>query len=320
MKRLFCKIIVSTTILMMSTSIWAQDIIVTNDAKKIEAKILEVSNSEIRYKEKDNLDGPTFVLGTNEISSVIYSNGKVVLYSQTTSTASPQEKISTEQQPTIDESTADILLASGNIITAQITELKSNYVAYNVDGKSYTLPASQIDKVTFLQNGQIKVYNKAATVVASQPNVNEENNSDNSKTATTTSKSARIYRDNGHYLHNETYISSKEVERILQRENNAAYKQWKKADGMLIGGAICTGIGGGLVLGGLFPLINRQYMTCIGIECSALVPLGIGLGLTLGASTQYNKAIDIYNSKLDHAAVQLKWHVAPSEVGLAIAF
>jgi hypothetical protein len=40
----------------------------------------------------------------------------------------------------------------------------------------------------------------------------------------------------------------------------------------------------------------------------------------LGANAQYNKAIDIYNSKYDHAAVQLKWQVAPNGVGLAIAF
>lgn len=304
----------------LALNVYAQDIIVTTDTQKIEAKILEVSKSEIRYKEKDNLDGPTFVLSTNEISSIMYSNGKVVLYNQTTSTTPKQEKTPTEQQPNISENTVDILLLSGDIITAQITELKSNYVAYIMEGKSYTLPSSQIEKVTFLQNGQVKVYNEKQATVSSQPIVNEKTSLDKSKTVDATSKSERIYRDNGHYLYNDIYISAKEVERILQRENAAAYKHWKKGDGMLIGGSICAGIGGGLVLGGLFSLISKNYIACIGIECSALVPLGIGLGITLGASAQYNKAIDLYNSKYDHAAVQLKWHVAPNEVGLAVAF
>lgn len=58
------------------------DIILTTDANKIEAKITEVSKSEIRYKEKDNLDGPTFVLETADIHSILYANGKVVLYNQ----------------------------------------------------------------------------------------------------------------------------------------------------------------------------------------------------------------------------------------------
>ncbi len=320
MKNSSLKIAAFVAFVILAANSLAQDVIITNDAKKIDAKIFEVSKTEIRYKEKDNLDGPTFVLEINEISSIIYSNGKVVVYNQTTSTESAQEEHSTEQQPDESEYIADILLLSGDTITAQIAELESNYVAYIENGKSYTLPASQIEKVTFLRNGQFKVYNRTQNIVASQPNVNEENSPDNNKNVTTTSKSGRIYRDDGHYLHNETYISSKEVERILQRENNAAYIQWKKADGMLIGSAVCLGIGGGLALGGLFPLINNHYVTSLVMEGSAIVPLCISLGLALGASAQYNKAIDIYNSEYNQAAVQFKWHVAPSEVGLAIAF
>ena len=57
---------------MATTLLFAQDVIVTNDAKKIEAKILEVSKSEIKYKELDNLDGPTFILETSKINSIIF--------------------------------------------------------------------------------------------------------------------------------------------------------------------------------------------------------------------------------------------------------
>ncbi len=66
--------------LLLSVSLFAQDIIVTKDAKKIDAKILEVSKTEIKYKELDNLDGPTFILEVEDINSIIYSNGKVALY------------------------------------------------------------------------------------------------------------------------------------------------------------------------------------------------------------------------------------------------
>ena len=70
------------TIMFASVCSFAQDIIVTKSAKKIDAKILEVSTSEVRYKELDNLDGPIFILRSDEISSIIYANGKVVLYDQ----------------------------------------------------------------------------------------------------------------------------------------------------------------------------------------------------------------------------------------------
>ena len=67
-------------LIMVASVTNAQDVIVTMDGQKIDAKILEVSKSEIKYKEKDYLDGPTFVLETAEISSIIYGNGKVVSY------------------------------------------------------------------------------------------------------------------------------------------------------------------------------------------------------------------------------------------------
>ena len=61
----------------------AQDIIITKDAQKIEAKILEVSNSEIKYKKQSNLEGPTFILGVEELNSIIYANGEVQVFNNT---------------------------------------------------------------------------------------------------------------------------------------------------------------------------------------------------------------------------------------------
>lgn len=85
-QRLFCSICA----LIFAVLAFAQDIIVTRDAKKIDAKILEVSKSEIRYKELDNLEGPTFILSTNDIVTIIYVNGKVVLYNQNASEQRPE--------------------------------------------------------------------------------------------------------------------------------------------------------------------------------------------------------------------------------------
>ena len=64
-------------ILMATFTTFAQDIIITSDSQKIEAKIVEVSKTEIKYKELDNLDGPMFVLPMEDIVSIIYANGKV---------------------------------------------------------------------------------------------------------------------------------------------------------------------------------------------------------------------------------------------------
>jgi len=65
-----------------AVGVYAQDIIVTRDAKRVEAKILEVSSSEIKYKEFNNLEGPTFVLSAAEINTIIYQNGTVKVFDQ----------------------------------------------------------------------------------------------------------------------------------------------------------------------------------------------------------------------------------------------
>ena len=229
------KIIILTACIMAVLPFFAQDIIVTTADQKIEAKITEVSKTEIKYKEKDN---PTFILSTDEISSIIYSNGQVKTY------------IHASQQPEKQATAA--------------TEKTSASAAKPTGG--------------------------------------------------------RIYRDGKEYMYNDTYISAKQVARILQREDKAAYSRWKKADGLVVAGSVFTGIGCGLAIGSIFPMISKRYPTTIGLDCAALVSLGVGVGLICGAVAHYEKAVDLYNSKYDRAAVQLRYSIGTDGLGLAFAF
>ena len=55
----------------------AQDLIILKDGSIIEAKVVEISPTEIRYKRFDHLDGPTIVMATDKILSVRYEDGRV---------------------------------------------------------------------------------------------------------------------------------------------------------------------------------------------------------------------------------------------------
>jgi len=55
----------------------AQDLIVLRDGNMIEAKVVEISPTEIRYKRSDHLDGPTIVISADKVLSIRYQNGKV---------------------------------------------------------------------------------------------------------------------------------------------------------------------------------------------------------------------------------------------------
>lgn len=73
MKRLSTLLI----LLCIAVSLFATDIIILKNSTRIDAVIQEVSQSEIKYKKASNPNGPSFILSTSEIVSIVYDNGEV---------------------------------------------------------------------------------------------------------------------------------------------------------------------------------------------------------------------------------------------------
>ena len=75
------RFVLSMMMLLMALGILAQDaahdVIITHDAQRIDAVITEVSAVEVKYKQANFQNGPTFVLAIDDIATIIYSNGKV---------------------------------------------------------------------------------------------------------------------------------------------------------------------------------------------------------------------------------------------------
>lgn len=86
-----------TLLIGLTTS--AQDLIITKDAKRIEAKIQEVSNKEIKYKKFAYQEGPTFIIETNEINSVLFENGDIQVFND--SVAQQQAQATTKPAATV---------------------------------------------------------------------------------------------------------------------------------------------------------------------------------------------------------------------------
>ena len=72
----------------------AQDIIVTKKSERIDAKVLEININDVKYKDWDNLDGPTYTLLKSDIASIIYQNGKAETFSNYTQ---PQQQTNNNQ-------------------------------------------------------------------------------------------------------------------------------------------------------------------------------------------------------------------------------
>lgn len=72
---MYC-VLLMITVMVLSGELYAQDIIIKRDGKEIPSKVLEISSTEIKYKDFDFLTGPTRVLNISEVIVILYENGK----------------------------------------------------------------------------------------------------------------------------------------------------------------------------------------------------------------------------------------------------
>ena len=298
-------------VFMTTLSLLAQDIIVTTDAQKIEAKILEVSKTEIKYKELDNLEGPTFVLETTEIHSIIYSNGKVVLYNQVTQQTSAEQKTTAQEdtEPQVQTAAtttsnvaeannynAEIVLMSGQIIKAKLMELADNYVAYTYNGKYFTMPAEQVSKVKDLRNGAVTEYNgqnktKKSVVVSSTPKY--------------VSRKGNTYYFDGRSMRGNDYAS------FLMQNCTIAYNQYQSGHKIATAGWVLFGLGVGLDLGFSW-WVQYAWIPALGLEIACIPTLSVGY-------VKMHRSVDTFNANCPRQTTAY-WSVNASKNGIGLAF
>ncbi len=98
---------------------FCNDIIVTKSSKRIEAKITEIGEKEIKYKTINNLDGPLYVLSTSEIVTILLENGAVKLYNDDEAQLDNLSELIDNQEvtPRIERTGSSYALYEGDRIT-----------------------------------------------------------------------------------------------------------------------------------------------------------------------------------------------------------
>lgn len=61
----------------------AQDIIIKNDKTEIKSKVTEITETTIKYKKWENMDGPLYSIAKSEVFMILYPNGQRELMNQT---------------------------------------------------------------------------------------------------------------------------------------------------------------------------------------------------------------------------------------------
>ncbi len=98
MKKLFSILLC----LCVSMIAMAQDVIVKKDGSTILSKVLEVSDTQIKYKTHDNQSGPTYTISSSEVLRINYPNGSSYTPNNNQQTVQEEQKVSFEE---VDEPT-----------------------------------------------------------------------------------------------------------------------------------------------------------------------------------------------------------------------
>jgi hypothetical protein len=69
----------------------AQDVILKKDASEIKAKVLEITDQEIKYKEFDFQDGSIHSVNISKVFRITYENGRHEVFNNQTSTSTPKQ-------------------------------------------------------------------------------------------------------------------------------------------------------------------------------------------------------------------------------------
>lgn len=136
-------ILTLTTFLFFALAAQAQDYIVKRDGTKIEAKVLEISSTEIRYKLFTQPDGPLRIIRISEVEEIIYEDGQFDKFEQRTSDSGPVS--TTASRPPVEEKNP--ISQGGFFIEALIGygqyQSREDYVYYDYYGNYYIEPMTE---------------------------------------------------------------------------------------------------------------------------------------------------------------------------------
>ncbi len=138
MKSFFTILVVFITI----TGLKAQDIIVKNDKTELKAKIEELTETTIKYKKFEMLDGPSYNINKRDVFMIIYKNGTKE-YIESNNNLSQSKSV--EENNTTNKS-ANIDIETGEVI---------NHEKFIVNGKIVTFEGKQVKR-----KSQMKILNE----------------------------------------------------------------------------------------------------------------------------------------------------------------
>jgi hypothetical protein len=117
--------IILATFALSSVYAFAQDVILKKDGSEINAKVVELTEQHVKYKDFDFQNGPTRNINISDVFMITYENGKKEVFNKQTSTptpTTPEKEVVNEQtsiptlvtvQPSVQSNEGEVYIKGG---------------------------------------------------------------------------------------------------------------------------------------------------------------------------------------------------------------
>ena len=153
------QIVLIITLVLITISGHAQDIITLKNGARINSNVIQIKDDNVFFKYFDNPNGSTYSVKTNDVSQILYKNGRVESFETNSTrqqTTPPVRTQSQSRQPatTPTNSTPDIItMTYGHKINAFVREITQTQVLFNLfiepNGELYYVNKNDVASILY---------------------------------------------------------------------------------------------------------------------------------------------------------------------------
>ena len=134
------------SLILLTISINAQDVIIKRNGEEIKAKVRAVADKEIEYSKFDNIDGPVYKIFKSEVLLIMYPNGTKDMFTNDVFTTNNN----TSSPPLVNRPNQRYFIADLFIKTTPFTYLGIDFSKCKLIGEGFENPKSMFSDINAL--------------------------------------------------------------------------------------------------------------------------------------------------------------------------
>ena len=316
------KLLLFTCAIFAAISAFAQDIVVLRDGTRIEARVFDYSDTQVKYKEYSNLRGPMIIAEAAELERVLFQSGKELTFGDAAPAPAPAAQPARAAQPapaTQPAPAAQPARAAQPAPAAQPARAAQPAPAAKSEVASQPASAAQPARAAQSNEEPVRVY------IASEP----------ASAAIEPLPSMMIEKEGKEYILGTQRMDKAQYLEFIEANCPEAYKSYKTGRALTItglalfgSGALLAAWGGAVNITGLALFASGVWETPLPLSIPGTIIGWSGAGIVLASipcvvigEIKLHTSHKVYNESCANAAsvASLEFGIQSSQNGIGLA-